>query len=159
MNRAQTQKPKPRKGATLSWFFLFFVLFGVAGALSPAAALLLLCGLLPGFVAILTDTDPRQTLGMAVIPMNLAGLIPFCLQLWHDRHPYAALFTMITTPWVWLVIYLSAALGWLLYYAIPPLVLIVMEWGMTQKQTALEAERNRLKQEWDGAFDLSDFEG
>ncbi len=155
-----TDKPKPtaRKGITLSWFFLFFVLFAVAGFLSPAAALLLLCGLIPGFVAILTDTDPRQTLGMAVVPMNLAGLIPFCLQLWHDRHPYTALFTLITTPWIWLVIYLAAALGWLLHYAIPPLVLMVMEWGVTQKRSTLESERNRLKQEWDGAFDQSDLE-
>ena len=94
----------------------------LAGAMVPFGmpTLLICIGLLPTVVALVTDKDPQHHSAMTIGFMNVAGVVPFLIDLWTQGQTMEAAFAILRDLNSWLIMFGSAAIGHLLLYAIPP---------------------------------------
>jgi hypothetical protein len=109
---------------------------------------LLIVGMTPSIVAYIVDQTPRRTLTLTVAPLNLAGTAPYCMQLWFGVDTMHALGTFIGDVWVWLVMYLAAAFGWLLYLGMPVIVHFLLERSIDRRKARLVQIQKKLRAEW-----------
>jgi hypothetical protein len=58
--------------------------------------------------------------GVAVGATNFAGTLPALLQLWRSNNDIAYAINLVTNPYVLLLMYSGAAIGWLIYWQVPP---------------------------------------
>lgn len=84
--------------------------------------LLVACGLLPTVVALFTDTDENKSGLAAVGYMNLAGVLPFLIELWQKGQAMDVAMAIITEPSSWVVMLGAAGVGYLIMYAVPPMI-------------------------------------
>lgn len=98
-----------------------FCLMVLAAVFFPTTVLFCGC-MLPSFVAALVDSGRQKTAGITVGAMNLAGTVPAWLELWQMGAGIEHAIALLLQPRVLLMAYVSAALGWALYFYIPPLV-------------------------------------
>jgi Flp pilus assembly protein TadB len=92
--------------------------------------LLVIGGMLPTAVAVVVDHHQRRYLARTVGAMNLAGVMPGALRLWEAGVSFDSLQQVIDSPYNWLVMYGAAAIGWVLYFCVPPVVaMVIEEWG------------------------------
>lgn len=86
---------------------------------------LLVCtGLLPTLVAIFTERDNRGSGIAAVGYMNLAGVLPFLVDLWQKGQTMDVAMAIIRDPFTWVVMLGSAGVGHLILFAVPPAVVM-----------------------------------
>ena len=103
-----------------------------------------------------TASDPpRRTLTLTVAPLNLAGTAPYCLQLWFGIDTMHALGTFLGDVWVWLVMYLAAAFGWLLYLGMPVIVHFLLERSIDRRKARLAQIQKKLRAEWGDEVDAA----
>ncbi|MFQ5348444.1 MAG: hypothetical protein ACE5ED_11490, partial [Rhodothalassiaceae bacterium] len=78
----KARAPLARKRGRGRHFFIY-ILMGVLLMLSPPIAALLIVGLLPTLAMLLADTGAYKSLRLnAMFAFNLAGVLPFVVQLW-----------------------------------------------------------------------------
>ncbi|CAO3430680.1 hypothetical protein [Azospirillum doebereinerae] len=105
-------------------------------------------GMIPTIVAYVVDRDPDKSAPITVGGLNFCGCMPFAIDLWKHQHTIAAAGKIFTDPLSWLVMFGSAAVGWGLYYGIPPLV-AGMEIARAEKRLeVLKGKKVALVQEW-----------
>lgn len=122
--------------------------FVVALAAALPTALMLAFALLPAFVALLTDRSPGRSATLCIGALNLAGTWPFLLRLWTGGHTVINAMQIILDAKAWLVIYSSAAVGWILYLAFPTLVAACMSMFAGHRVIQLRQQQKRLLEEW-----------
>jgi hypothetical protein len=110
--------------------------------------LLVIGGMLPTAVAIVVDRHHRRYLARTVGAMNLAGVMPGALRLWEAGISFDSLQQVINSPYNWLVMYGAAAIGWVLYFCVPPVVAMVIEVKVDETKHRLEAKAKALVEEW-----------
>ncbi|MEI9983966.1 MAG: hypothetical protein WDN69_12610 [Aliidongia sp.] len=130
---------KPSAGRVLSAAVLF-----LSVAALPVCVLLVV-GMLPSIVAYIVDQTPRRTLTLTVGPMNLAGTAPYCLQLWFGTNTLRGLGLFLNDAWVWLVMYLAAAAGWLLFFGMPVIVHFLLERSIDRRKARLVQIQKKLR--------------
>jgi hypothetical protein len=133
---------------SLGGHLLITALFVVLLAVALPTALLLALALLPAFVAVITDRSPARSATISVGALNLAGTWPFLLKLWTTGHTVVHAMEIIVQPAAWLVIYASAAVGWLLYLSFPALVSACMSIFAGRRMAQLRAQQKKLVEEW-----------
>ncbi|MFC7333223.1 hypothetical protein [Rhodocista pekingensis] len=118
------------------------------GLVVMPTTILMLAALVPTLVAYVVDRDPEKSAPLTVGAMNLCGVMPFAIRLWQDGHTIELTMRMLADPYTWLVMYGGAAIGWLLYFGIPPLVAgaVVMRDGTRIRE--MEEQRRLLVEEW-----------
>ena len=134
------------------------VLSGAVLFLSVVAlpvCVLLVVGMTPSIVAYIVDQTPRRTLTLTVAPLNLAGTAPYCMQLWFGVDTMHALGSFIGDVWVWLVMYLAAAFGWLLYFGMPVIVHFLLERSIDRRKARLVQIQKKLRAEWGEEVDAA----
>jgi|HubBroStandDraft_1064217.scaffolds.fasta_scaffold01264_2 hypothetical protein len=109
--------------------------------------------MIPAAVAYIVDQSPRRTLTLTVGPLNLAGTAPFCVQLWYGVDTMPALAHELADPWVWLVMYGAAALGWLLHLGMPQIVQLLLERSIDLRKARLVQLQSKLRIEWGDEVD------
>lgn len=127
----------------------------IVGLLAIAILLLLnvgfiffLLGFLPTLVAYMVDDTPKKDLYKTVRACNFAGMLPTLVMLAEHEYPAAALQVTMSDPMVWLVVYGSAGLGWLLI-AICRFVAYLLILTRNQARTMLlENTQEQLLKEW-----------
>ena len=110
--------------------------------------LLMFAGMLPTLVAALTDRSPSRYAWICVGGMNFAGLAPAMLTLWFGHHEITYALHQVMSIAVMLMAYLAAAVGWALYFVMPPIVMTVMAATSKRRAASLHAQLKKLEEEW-----------
>jgi hypothetical protein len=140
---------KPRRQNTGSAVVTLTVIVVVVLAMTALPlCILVVAGTLPTVVAALVDRHQRRYLARTVGAMNLAGVLPGALHMWESGITFASLQQVIDSPYNWLVMYGAAAVGWVLYFCVPPVVAMVVEIKVDESKRRLEARAKALIEEW-----------
>jgi len=139
---AKSASPSSMRVATL--LFMFITL----GIVMMPFAMLLAIGMLPSFVASMTDNRPEKSASSAIMIMNLCGIIPNLINLWNKGGTIGKAMAIVQDPFNLLMMYGAAGAGWLLVLAMPPIMqfLIGIKTEETLKQ--LRARMDKLREEW-----------
>ncbi len=109
---------KKRKGGKARFVFMMIV-FGLSVPVLMPTYTLLLLGMLPTLVALITDTDRNKSSAAAIGAMNCAGVTPFVIDLWMKGQTMDNVFTILRDPSSWLVMLGAAGVGQLIVFAVP----------------------------------------
>lgn len=109
---------------------------------------ILLLGMIPTGVALLVDRTPGKTAAVCVAGLNFAGVAPFIAMLWDGTNTLNQSFRIMTDIYSWLGMYGAAAVGWLLFLGLPPVVGSFLRIHAAQRVAHLRARQAKLKEEW-----------
>jgi hypothetical protein len=118
------------------------------GALMLPTTIMVVVGMIPTIVAFVIDRDPEKSAGMTVGSMNLCGVMPFLISLWQGGHTIDLAVQTLLHPFPYMMMYGAAAVGWLLYYGIPPMVAGGLAMRDTARSRDLDKKREALVEEW-----------
>ncbi|PWC50235.1 hypothetical protein ACHMW5_12460 [Azospirillum melinis] len=150
-------RKKKKKGGALTLILLIVP----AALIVLPTTILFGIGMIPTIVAYVVDRDPDKSAPITVGGLNFCGCMPFAIDLWKHQHTIGAAAKIFADPLAWLVMYSAAAVGWGIYYGIPPLV-AGMEVSRAEKRVeVLKQKKVALVQEWgpDVAGDYFDESG
>ncbi len=111
-------------------------------------ALLVAVGMIPSLVAYIVDRDPDKTAAMTVAPLNICGILPFTMDMWKHQHTMQAATQALADPLTWLVMYGAAAIGWALYFLVPPIVTNFEVMRAEARIETLIGKKKDLVEEW-----------
>ncbi len=109
---------------------------------------LLIVGMLPSMVAAAFDGSSRKSLGISVGSMNLAGCFPFVLDLWTTNHTIEQTFQILSDPLTIVIMYLAAAGGYVIDWAVTGTVSIFMAERGRARIQEIEKTHEELKKRW-----------
>lgn len=112
------------------------------------SAVLLCFGMLPTMCAFMIDRAPQRYATRCVGILNFAGCWPYLLNLWKDGHHMVGAMQILLDPLAWLVIYGSAAAGWLCYLSFPAVAWALMDVFAGRRIANLRKEQRRLIEDW-----------
>jgi len=149
MAKAETaaKKEAKKKGGGGFKTVLFMV---VVGCIVPfgVPTLLVCLGLLPTCVALFTDTDSNRS-GLATVGyMNLAGVLPFLIELWQKGQTMDVAMAIIRQPYSWVVMLGSAGIGHLILYAVPPMITSIVLINLESRKRTLREALQQLEAIW-----------
>lgn len=144
--KKQKSEPKKRGGF---WTILFMIVLSLALIIfTQMTFVLLILGILPTIVAYFIDTSASRSLFHTVMACNLSGVLPFVAELIAGGNQTSMMQMMISDLEVLLMMYLSAALGWLLIFAAPHIARWIITSINQRKINRLKAAQKRLVAEW-----------
>ncbi|MDB5490416.1 MAG: hypothetical protein JWO78_265 [Micavibrio sp.] len=98
----------------------------ICGLIFMPTMVLVIIGMLPTLTAVFIDRSSEKTRGVTVGALNLAGCMPFLLQLWGGGNTLDHAFTIITDPRTIIVMYCAASVGYIVDWAVSGLVATIM---------------------------------
>ena len=128
------------------------------------SVIVLSAGMIPTAVAFLIDRNPRKHTARTVSWMNLAGCLIVLLDLWAGGGGSVdKALEILAVPLNWLIMFGAAAVGWGIFYAVPPVVAGYLSLSNEMKLRELAKTQKRLEREWGievrDAAPLRDLEG
>lgn len=132
-----------RKRATIP-----LIIAALLAATALPLFLLMAAGLVPSGVAAIVDRHPRRFLARTVMATNLAGMAPAVMSLWHLGINLDGAEHVLSEPIMWLIMYGSAGLGWLIYIGTPFFARALVDHRADQMQHRLEKRADLLIEEW-----------
>lgn len=135
---------KKRGGKSIGYLIIgvLLVMFFMPTAIFLAVALL------PSFVALVVDRNPRRYGGFTVGGLNLAGSAPYLMQLWSGSNTIDGALAQISQVFHLVVIYGAAAMGWMLYGATPSVVATFLTLTAGRRLAVLVAKQKSLIEDW-----------
>ena len=144
MSKAEAKKPDGKKGkksGKMGMVTMIVVLCFAMPFMMPTV-LLLLAGLVPTYVALITDNDPEKSGAVSVGAMNFAGIVPFIIDLWSKGQTMSNALHILGDPNSWLVILGASAVGQLIVYTIPQALATLT---LAQAESRVKAMRKNLE--------------
>ncbi|MBF0563465.1 MAG: acyl-CoA synthetase, partial [Alphaproteobacteria bacterium] len=80
---------------------------------------LLFFAMLPTFGAMITERGPHRYAWICVGGLNFSGVAPYLIKLWFTGQDITDVFKILGDVWALVLIYGTAAFGWILYASIP----------------------------------------
>lgn len=126
----------------------------VAVFLLPACAVLLPSAIvlaitmLPAFVALSVDRVPGRAFTVTVAMLNASGSMPAIIELWSRGHTLSAAQDVLGNPIFWMLAYLAAALGWLIFLMLPPIMRRYYGVITQTRVGLLERRQEKLRDVW-----------
>ncbi|ALG73495.1 membrane protein [Azospirillum thiophilum] len=150
-------RKRKKKGGALTLILLIIP----AALIVLPTSILFGVGMIPTIVAYVVDRDPDKSAPITVGGLNFCGCMPFAIDLWKHQHTIGAAAKIFADPLAWMVMYSAAAVGWGLYYGIPPLVAGMEVTRAEKRVDVLKQKKVALVQEWgpDVAGDYFDESG
>ena len=136
-----------KKGAGPNRFLVLLICAALVPFSLPTL-LLLLVGMLPSLVAVVAEKGAYRYAWICVGGLNFAGISPWLFNLWFGRHSMAYAIEQITGVSMLLAAYGGAALGWLLYLGVPPLVRAVLSATSHRRLDSLSKLQKNLADQW-----------
>ncbi|HTH97406.1 MAG TPA: hypothetical protein VL574_08315 [Stellaceae bacterium] len=140
-------RPRRRVGSP-SGNILILCTLVVLGVVSFPAFLLFCFGMLPTGVAYIIDHHRRFALTFTVLAPNLTATAIFIIKLMVDGASVQMVMEMMSNPYVWCMLYMSAGFGWLVYRCMPLLVTAAKEYRLEMQRAGHEASMKTLREEW-----------
>ena len=134
---------KRRTGSVVTWIIAGVVLFAFYESI-----VLLLIGMAPTGVAMLFDRSPSRNQTRTVGYLNFAGCLPWVIDYWLVGGDFARIFEIFVDPMALFVMYSSAALGWLLFFAIRPIVGSYLAVSAEMKEKQIGRVQRKMEEEW-----------
>jgi hypothetical protein len=148
-----TAGPARRSGSQALGLIVTGAAMLALSVVATPVAVLVVAGMIPTIVAYIIDQTAWRTLTLTVGPLNLAGTAPYCLLLWLGTDTIQALGQYLSNVWVWLVMYLAAAIGWLLHLGMPLIVRFILESALDRRKGRLLQLQSELRADWGQAVD------
>ena len=136
--------PAPRR----SWFWLQGMMCGVAAAVVPGTAALLVVLLAPGLAMCATERAPGKPMGRAMLLMGAASTFMPLRQLWEQGGSLEAALTILGDPANPLLSWAASGVGWLAGQVAEMTTRFVLNAQAAQRLRALNQEREALRIEW-----------
>ena len=105
-------------------------------------------GMLPTLVAFIIDSRPERYAARTVGYLNLSGVFIVCLDMWTGDHTWQAALEVLYDPLNWLIMFGTAALGWVLYFILPPVSGAYLSVSNDLKLKSLISDQEKLVKEW-----------
>jgi len=144
----KTAVNQPRKKGGKLKFMFIMIFAGIAMPFMLPTILLLVAGLVPTYVAFITDKDSEKTGATSVFAMNLAGIVPFIIDLWGKGQTTANALHILSDANNWLVILGAAAIGQLVIFAIPQAIAALSSGLAETRIKTLRKNLELLKESW-----------
>jgi hypothetical protein len=141
-------RPAGPLGGGRSFAWLQGLVCGVLAMLMPAAAVLLLALLAPGFVALVIDRGAGRATGRAVLLCGAAGAVPALHAVWREGLSFATVLDRLGDPATLAVAWSAAGAGWLLCEVAPHLMRLVLEARARRRAAGLRRMRAALEEDW-----------
>ena len=108
-------------------------------------------GLPPALAAALIDNRPGRHASYCVLAANLAGIVPALTGLWFGGNSVALALALMSDVYVWLEMYGTAALGWVLIWLLVNVTEFVFELMARYRISKLQANQDAMIMEWGAA--------
>ncbi|MHC8509994.1 MAG: hypothetical protein ACYYKD_11510 [Rhodospirillales bacterium] len=105
-------------------------------------------GMLPAIVAGVVDKSDERYAVYSVLSLNFCGVFPFIFGMWLDEHTFIAALETVTSPYAMAVMYAAAALGWLLYLSVPPVIAQFLSVLAQRRVNSLRDKQREMMEEW-----------
>jgi len=132
-------------GQSLVWTLM---LMGSLMAISLPTVILVFFGMMPTLVAAIVDRSKGKAATFCVGGMNFCGVFPWLLEMWFGHHSISAALGYLTDPFILLIMFGSSAFGWVMFTAIPPVVISILTVTSQHKVAGLRDEQKKMIQEW-----------
>jgi len=126
------------------------LLMALAGCLVPFGlpTLLVCAGLIPTLIVLLTETEDTHA-GLATVGyMNVAGVLPFLIDLWQRGQTMDAAMAIVREPRSWVVMLGAAGVGQLVLYAVPPIIASIVLIKQADRLRTLREAIKELEAIW-----------
>lgn len=134
-------KKKRKKKSGKMVLNTFLVMSMAMGIVFLPTTFMLAIGMLPTLVAALVDRAKRKSKAITVGAMNLAGTVPFVLDLWRGGNNFEASFEIIADPQAIIVIYSAAGIGYLIDWAMTGMVAgVLVQRGHARKKVIVKRQ-------------------
>lgn len=146
-------KIKKRKGRFSSFMSLslsFMVLFPMLLLMLPTVVFMFL-SMLPTLIALVVDAGSRAKAKykwLCIGGVNFAGALPFLFKLWFGSNTLDGAIDLFINGVAFIIIYLAAAVGWVFYRCIPPVVLNCVEMSDQRRVVYLRELQAKLIAKW-----------
>lgn len=120
----------------------------------PLAALILptllvvALGMLPTVSAVIFERGRNKSLAPTVGMLNLTGCLPVVIELWSYGQSYAAISLVLEDMMSWLIAFGAAGLGWLIHFAIPPVVATYLAVISETRARVFKLSQRKLVEFW-----------
>ena len=116
-------------------------------------AMVLFVGFMPTLVAWLADETKRRYSTRTVAGLNFVGVAPFVLKLWSSGHnDISGAGRLITDPFAIVVMFGTAAIGWLMFLGFPGVVAAISTINANRRISQLKDRQRALVEEWGNAI-------
>ncbi len=142
------EPPPAPPGSALRKGIWFVVILLTMMMLSLPTVILFFLGMLPSLVAWVIDRSEEKHATFCVSGLNFSGLFPFLMDVWFINHSTDFAIRILTDVFNLMIIYGSAAFGWLLYIAVPPVVTIFLSVVAQNRLALLKTTQKNIIEEW-----------
>ena len=111
----------PKRGNKLGFFTTMIMVGLISPFIMPTLTLLFL-GMFPTIIALVADNDRQKSSAIAIGSLNVAGVVPFVIDLWLKGQHWDTLIQILKEPSSWLVMLGAAGVGKMIVFAVPPVL-------------------------------------
>jgi hypothetical protein len=117
----QAQQDKAKGGGSGKLITTGLLMLPVVVVLLPSC-IVLAVNMAPTIVAYVVDKSREKYLAITVGLLNICGTLPALARLWQQGQSYDAALDISASPFHWLMAYGAAAIGWVIYLGLPPIL-------------------------------------
>ncbi len=152
-----TQKKKKKQEGMMErsnpfFLFIFLLMVMLVGFIFTSSVMIVLIGMVPTFVAMISDRDADRCLSYCVMLCNICGVIPFVIENIQSGMTMTSGLSILQNPINIIIMMAAAGLGWTAYYVIPSLTISLAQ---SRDQSKLHYLRQRffdLREDWGAAI-------
>ncbi|MEE8394353.1 MAG: acyl-CoA synthetase [Rhodospirillales bacterium] len=115
---------------------------------SLPSMIILFFGMTPTIVAFIIDRSKQKSATFCVGGMNLCGVFVSLLDLWTNSHTIANAMNILTDVFALMWMFLGAAIGWMLYVSVPPVVISFLTVMSQHKVAQMRSNQKEIIEEW-----------
>lgn len=127
---------------------MFMALAFMVGSIFLPTSTILVVGMLPTIVCFLTERSRKKNRMITVGAMNLAGCMPFLLELWSKGNSFQMAVQIIEEPMTLVIIYGAAAIGYLIDWSMVGIVANIMVQKALMRQKSIIERQEELVKRW-----------